>query len=172
MKPRLEPPDLGELNRLLSYDQETGKLHWKVAKSSNTWPGKEAGSLAVIHGVSYRTVRLNGPLYLAHHLVWYIVTGTWPEFLIDHKDRDGTNNRFGNLRPATTQQNCCNSANRVNNTSGFKGVAFDIRTKRWRAIITVNRKPVWLGRFDRPEDAHAAYCQAASNLHGEFARFA
>ena len=43
---------------------------------------------------------------------------------------------------------------------------------RWRARIKTYGREVELGRFDTKEEAHAAYCRAATEYFGEFARFA
>lgn len=40
-----------------------------------------------------------------------------------------------------------------NNTSGRKGVYFEKRTGKWMAYITVNKKMIYLGRYDNKEDA-------------------
>jgi hypothetical protein len=40
------------------------------------------------------------------------------------------------------------------------------------ARITVNRKPLYLGRFATEELAHAAYAKAAAKHFGQFARVA
>jgi hypothetical protein len=56
------------------------------------------------------------------------------------------------------------------NTSGYKGVYWYEDRKKWRAQIGYQGKVTNLGSFDTPEEAHAAYCEAAHRLHGEFAR--
>jgi hypothetical protein len=89
---------------------------------------------------------------------------------VDHIDGDGLNNRRCNLRLATRSQNMRNQRLNSRNTSGFKGVSWDKRDKKWLAYIKVYRKKIHLGSFDTPEDAHAAYCDAAARLHGEFAK--
>jgi hypothetical protein len=74
---------------------------------------------------------------------------------------------------ATDAQNRGNLSKRVNNTSGFKGVTYCDeagRRRRWQAQITVNYKLLHLGRFFTREEAHAAYCRAAKEHFGEFAR--
>jgi hypothetical protein len=77
-----------------------------------------------------------------------------------------------NLRPATKSQNAANRGKTCNNTSGFKGVWWRRRYRKWQATIGVNGKRFYLGMFDTPEAAHAAYAAAAQRLHGEFARVA
>jgi hypothetical protein len=97
-----------------------------------------------------------------------MVTGEWPTGLIDHQNGDGTDNRWANLRLATSSLNAANSRRRSDNTSGFKGVS-RCRGARWRASIQLNGKFKHLGHFDTPEEAHAVYCAAAANYFGEFA---
>lgn len=52
--------------------------------------------------------------------------------------------------------------------SGYKGVHSN--GKRWGARIRINKQLIYLGTFDTPEIAHEAYCKAAVELRGEFAR--
>ena len=42
--------------------------------------------------------------------------------------------------------------------------------KKFRSTITVNRKRILLGQFDTAQEALEAYCKAAKEMHGEFAR--
>lgn len=91
---------------------------------------------------------------------------------VDHVDGDGLNNRRGNLRLATASQNQSNRGKPQNNTSGFKGVSWENDRKKWCAAIRKMGKRRYLGRFDTPQEAHAAYCAASATAHGEFGRTA
>lgn len=87
----------------------------------------------------------------------------------DHKNGNTLDNQRHNLRIATRSQNKQNSKKYRNNKSGFKGVSFHRRIGKWMAAIQVNGKPHYLGYHPTPEAAHAAYCAAAKELHGDFA---
>ena len=87
---------------------------------------------------------------------------------IDHIDVDTSNNRINNLREATCSENQANKKLKANNTSGFKGVSWD--RGKWIAQITINYKIIRLGRYERAEDAHAAYVKAAVEKFGEYHR--
>jgi hypothetical protein len=89
---------------------------------------------------------------------------------VDHIDGDGLNNRRSNLRAVTGQQNSRNARVRRDNTTGFKGVSCIKPDQKWRATINVDGKRVWLGCFNTPESAHAAYCAASKKYHGDFGR--
>lgn len=91
---------------------------------------------------------------------------------LDHVNTDGLDNRRANLRAATHAENARNRPALANNTSGFKGVSWVSRLRKWRASIWADGRPIHLGVFSAPEDAHAAYARAARELHGEFARVA
>ena len=88
---------------------------------------------------------------------------------VDHDDHNGLNNVRSNLRPATTSQNQWNRALQKDNTSGFKGVCWHQRSRKWQARIRVNGKLVYLGYHDDKIDAARAYNEAAIKYFGEFA---
>jgi len=90
--------------------------------------------------------------------------------LIDHKDENGLNNQKYNLRVCTRSQNQMNRGKTKNNTSGYKGVSWHRRIKKWGAHIRANNKLKHLGYFDNKNDAAKAYNEAATEYHGEFAQ--
>jgi hypothetical protein len=52
---------------------------------------------------------------------------------------------------------------RPSNKSGFLGVRKE--NSKWLAEIKVNYKPIRIGLFDTPEEAHQAYISAKRKLH-------
>ena len=90
--------------------------------------------------------------------------------IVDHINGNVLDNRRSNLRICTKHQNTMNKI--VTNTSGYKGVSWHKRDKKWQAQIKINYVNIHLGLFSTPELAHKAYCEAAIKYHGEFARFA
>jgi hypothetical protein len=90
--------------------------------------------------------------------------------VVDHRDGNTLDNRRSNLRVATVGQNGKNRELNSNSTSGLKGVSWTPKLGRWKAQIQSNGKGIFLGYFWDKLDAHAAYCEAATRLHGDFAR--
>jgi HNH endonuclease/AP2 domain-containing protein len=170
----LRPPLTFErLRELLHYDPVTGKFTCLVQRRRRGgWfrVGDEAG---YIHPESNRNViGVDGRLYQAYRLAWLYMTGEWPAGAIDHKDCDSTNDSWNNLRLASPSQNAANSRRRSDNSTGYKGVWYDTRRRNYVSEIKRNYKSFRLGAFDTPEEAHAAYVAAATQLYGEFARAA
>lgn len=89
----------------------------------------------------------------------------------DHINGNTLDNRRSNLRLATKFENMHNSRKHKNNTSEYKGVSWHKPSNKWKAQITVNRKSIYLGLFDTPEEAHQVYCDAADYYHGEFKNY-
>jgi hypothetical protein len=89
---------------------------------------------------------------------------------VDHINGAGLDNRRGNLRLASHAENMRNRGAKRNNTSGYKGVSFHRQRQKWRAQIMIDGRETHLGYFLTPEEAHAAYCEAAERYHGKFAR--
>lgn len=83
---------------------------------------------------------------------------------VDHKNRDGLDNRRENLRFATPQQNQCNRVRK--NAVGFRGVAK--HGAGFMAQIQVNGKRLHKYGFKTPEEAARAYDELSKEHHGEF----
>ena len=158
-------PSQGRLKELFAYDVETGELVWNVRKRGSTM-GKVAGCK---YRNGYTMVRVDGVRYLAHRLVWLYHHGKWPDAEIDHINRNPSDNRIENLRPATRQQNIANYGVSKANKSGFKGVWFHKDRARWIAQIQKDGKIHWLGAYKSAEDAASAYRVAAERMFGEYA---
>lgn len=88
---------------------------------------------------------------------------------VDHINGIGVDNCRTNIRACSMNENNTNKRGYKNNISGAKGVGIMKGGKKWRALITHNKKQVYLGCFDTPTEAAKAYNEAALRLHGEFA---
>jgi HNH endonuclease/AP2 domain len=157
------------LRELLEYDHETGIFTWKLTRNGKAPRKSQAGHISKESG--YCLLGIDRRLYRAHQLVWLWETGEWPNSELDHINRNRSDNRFSNLRLATSRQNKVNGPKLSTNTSGFKGVSFNKQRNKWIAQIKVPGKNLALGYFLTPEEAHAVYCEIAKELHGQFARF-
>lgn len=103
-------------------------------------------------------------------LLHRFITGAPDGADVDHANKDTLDNRRANLRVATRAQNMWNRGRTRANRSGFKGVHWDRREKKFRAGIRCNGAYRSLGYFYSAYDAARAYDKAARRLHGEFAR--
>lgn len=88
---------------------------------------------------------------------------------VDHINGNRLDNRRSNLRLVLQSENKLNVRRHRDNKSGFKGVSLHRPTGKWIAFIMARGKHKYLGLFQTPEAAHARYCEAADELHGEFA---
>lgn len=170
------------IRELLDYDPETGVFTHKPRRAEHIpdewalrrWNERYAGTVAGGRDKDgYTLIAIFKIKYRAHRLAWAIMTG---EMLprrtkIDHENGICDDNRWANLRIATSSQNGANMKLTKRSTTGYKGVVFWKKSGRWMAQIVINRKPKYLGLHDTPEQAHAAYCAAAEKHFGEFARF-
>lgn len=151
-----------EVDKLLSYDPDTGFLTWKADRNQSTAAGSVAGYL---NKFGYIRVKVCGDLDYAHKIAWLLHTGKWPSNNLDHIDGCTTNNRFENLRECTQAENLQNKTRYRNNKSGIVGVYFDKARSKWRAQIQVNGKQIHLGRFITIEEAAAARAAAKAQYH-------
>jgi len=146
-----------ELKELLHYDKDTGVFTWLVAKRKGSKVGDIAGCISQkMKCKQYIQIGVNGKYYLAHRLAWLYVYGSFPKNEIDHKDGQGMNNKFSNLREVTHLENGKNQRLMAHNKSGVTGVHWCNTYCVWRAAIEVNRKKISLGSYATIQEAAAA----------------
>ena len=100
------------------------------------------------------------------------MTGEWPKNFVDHVNTTADDDRWENLRDATSSQNGGNCSLSRANTSGLKGAFYSETRRNWQAAIRVHGRLIYLGRYPSAQRAHAAYLAAAVKHFGEFARAA
>jgi len=84
--------------------------------------------------------------------------GYFPEYQVDHRDGVKDNNRWKNLKHASPTCNQQNRQLQIDSTSGFTGIGWLSRTKKWYAGIKIHGKRIHLGYHDTTEEAALARC--------------
>jgi len=107
------------------------------------------------------------PNYKVHHLVkGHTKVG---QYVVDHINSNGLDNRHKNLRTATITENSRNTGKKnKNNSSIYKGVCL-IRNHKWQATLRVGNKS-YTKSCKTEVDAALAYNQLALEYYGDFAR--
>jgi hypothetical protein len=149
---------------LLRY--EDGNLFWKKDVSRNVKTGAKSGCFDKF---GYVIVKINKKNYKAHHLIWMIHYGYKPK-LIDHIDRNPSNNKIENLREATNAENQFNRTFNKNSLSLVKGVTWNKKSNKWKAECRFNGKSHYFGVFENILDAKKVVQEFQRQNFGQFFR--
>jgi len=123
------------LKTIFNYNAENGEFTRKTGSKSGT-----------LDNTGYSRIMIDGKRYLVHRLIWMFNYGVFPNNIIDHINRDKSDNRLSNLREATQSQN-------VRNSNRSNGVYFRKDSCKWRANITIEGERIYLGSFNNYWDA-------------------
>ena len=146
-------PPLEELRKLFDYNPETGTLQ-RIQDARGRGQGWSQGR--------YLCVSYKGRKLYVHRVAWYLQTGEDPlDNLVDHENLDTFDNRFSNLRLASTRENGFNRK--------ASGVFFHPGINRYIARIWTGESHQYIGCFLTVEEAERAYREKAVELRGEFA---
>lgn len=167
-------PDFETLHRLFVLDEANGWLFWRkrppedfpADKTFRFWNSYCAGKRADNIGRNgYYRVRIwlgeKSETYGAHRVIWKMVNGTDPIPEVDHIDRDPTNNRPGNLRSVTREENMQNRAPRVRGRGDvLPACVYPTRSGKFRAQINHRGKFLYLGTHPSQQQAVEAVSAA------------
>jgi hypothetical protein len=155
-----------------------GTLIWRIQPRSllppgpqgdhewSRWNTRHAGKRAGVPHIRLKVGSQRRTLE-THRVIFALTHGRWPDDQVDHKNRNHAANQIDNLREATNALNQQNRGLNRNNTSGFKGVSWDKRKRKWLAQIMVDGRTIRLGYFTDILDAIAAR-QEAERIHHPF----
>lgn len=119
-------------------------------------------------GDGYGRLQIKGRKYMVHRLVYELVTGTKiPEgMVVNHLCGVRSCCRPQHLQLATVQENNQYlTALRATNTSGYRGVRWHPRSRKWYASVRVDGKAWHLGSFDTAEEANVAAIAGRAKYH-------
>jgi hypothetical protein len=158
-RPKPPPIPVEELSRILRCDFKTGEVFWR----------EQAG---YITSGGYRRIPIGGKDVAAHHVIFALKHGRWPEASIDHINGKPLDNRPENLRECTHAQNMWNKRVYKNNKSGVKGVHWSKVVGKWVASIKRDGKTIVAGYYQDLSAAADAVAKLREQFHGDFARHA
>lgn len=138
-----------ELKSLLHYDPVSGVFIWLNCKNKmhNGKITRHVGSNG------YGRIVIRKQVYRTGRLAFLYMEGYFPEYEVDHIDRDRANDKWENLRHVTSKCNHRNCGIRSDNTTGVKGVGRDKNRGKWIAGIKNDGKTKNLGRFTNFDEA-------------------
>lgn len=158
MVPTKKLPSQKILKSILDYDPNTGFFFWKKN-------GKRAG---YSYNDSYVRIRIDRIGYAAHRLAWVYVYGDEPSKYVDHINQIKIDNRIVNLRLATPSQNLQNRQKQKNNTTGYLGVCYAKKSKKFTASIKVDGKLKHLGYFHTADEAAKVAIDARKKFYSHY----
>ena len=110
------------------------------------------------NGDDHRSIRM-------HRLILGL---TDRKVVVDHIYHIKYDNRKSQIRTCSNTENCRNALLSKNNSSGITGVHFDSEKQKLVATIKVNRKTIFLGRFNTIEEAASCRKEAQDKYFGDF----
>jgi hypothetical protein len=163
--------DPAELRRILDYDPMTGEFIWREKVGRAVVVGRKAGMSSSRTGC-YLRLQVGGVAYLSHRLAFVWMTGRKP-VVVDHINGNVSDNRWANLREATTRENAQNCRRAANNTTGVKNVSYEAKCrgrKKYRVAFRVDGRVRNFGSYLTLDEAAAQAKAVRASLHGDFGR--
>ena len=145
------------------FEYSDGYLYWKKTKGPRALKGSKVGYL---RKDGYCGTMFNKKSYLVHRIIFGIIYGYLPE-VVDHKDRNRTNNLISNLREADYSKNIHNARLSKSNTTGVKGVR-KTKNGRFECRVAINGVTHQVGTFSSLFEAQQKIKEYRQNLHKEF----
>ena len=170
-----------ELNDRLTFEEartwfryKDGKIYW-IKKSANCINiGDEAGGIRTYKNKyshnSHRIIKLNGKVYLTGQIIFLLIHGYLPKYLI-FKDGDTLNTKVDNLTAGNLSKRTYRNLKNVKTHLNLKGINYRSDRNKYKVYIQVKEKTYHLGLYESLEIAKKAYNLAVKKLYGDIGYF-
>lgn len=149
-------------NHYIGYDSNNNEFYFDIEDYHKVkdfcWRVKSNG---------YVVAYTKGTQQKRKHILLHRLIMNFPKEIIDHLDRNPKNNMKNNLELSTFSKNNMNKALTKSNTSGYTGVNYIKRLDKWSSTIKKDYKSIWLGYYDKKEDAIKARQKAELKYFGK-----
>lgn len=149
--------DYDYLNKVFSYNAQSGLVYWKIRPRWNVKIDDVAGNE---RRNGYIYICYKAKRYTAHRIAWLLTYKEWPSSEIDHINGIPSDNKISNLRVVSHRSNMQNKIQHRNGKSA--GTQYIKRNNNWNAKIWIDGTNYHLGTFDSEKDAIKAYAFACS----------
>lgn len=154
-------------------DYITSNMMYCVETDRLLWTRNMSGRVRIFDEVGYLCkksnryiVRICKSTYFRSRIVWAVVHGIiGNDIVIDHINRDTSDDRLCNLRAVSINDNLKNRGRQRNNSSGVNGVYLCKIRGKYRARLSSGGKRIDLGYYDTIGAAKNAI-QQNKELHG------
>jgi hypothetical protein len=163
-------PPAEVLDEWFVLDPDEGRLYWRKKPARQVPRLAEAG-WKQLHGPHHTRWSVNVPGYgrfLRSRLVWKMVTKKDPSDAVDHADGNSLNDGFSNLIDGGMSWNGRNRRE-VRARSGYVG-AYPASNGRWMSTVQVCGRTKYLGTYNTPQEASAAYLAVRDEFEREARR--
>jgi len=158
------------LRTILLYDPATGEFTWRKGRG-RLRSGLLAGMVMKSTGRRMIEIKEYNHSFLTSRLAWLYMKGEWPKGIIDHKNHRRADDRWENLREATSSQSMANKPLRKDNKSGVSGVYGPSDSGLWLVTVKFDGRKVLHKHFKSRRAAVIARNKTVRKHHGEFAVF-
>jgi hypothetical protein len=138
------------LRALLEYDPATGLFTWRETRNLRVRAGDLAGRTVTEEG--HRAICIDYQTHTAGRLAWQWMTGKPPVQRVEHVNGDASDARWTNLRdvgrPGLAIRQGVHSQGFTDRGAG---------RRRFRARVYCDGCSRWVGGFETPAEARAAY---------------
>lgn len=146
------------------FEYKDGLLIWRKTSGTRGLKGSVAGKK---RKDGYFDVGLKGKYYLVHRIIYALHHNELPK-IVDHINRNISDNRIENLRKSDYNKNIWNSGISTSNTSGVKGVR-KTKNNKYEARIAIKGRTIQVGTFESIDAAQSAIELIRQKEHGEYA---
>lgn len=142
----LDDEDYNLISDKLWFIKENGNCYYATTDDRTMLNGVRGGKTISMHSIIMRCPK---------------------DFVVDHINGNGLDNRKKNLRIITAKENSARILRRRGKIKNYRGVKYDLDRNKWHASINNSGKVMFIGRYNTEVEAALAYDRQSLIMNGD-----